>query len=396
MMKYIKLFIIIGGLCACQRKTVVIIPEQTLVSTQIITSPIFSDYSDYEERIISCNEDTSFLYSDTVPMVLEFSGGTELVIQKNTFGEAVNLSIQYFSSYENMVANGLYTMSDDGLLSTYSMFKITATVDSGRQEASLNKPMLLNLGDTLSNYNVYSFKDGLWERSGMKNINTRIWYAHPTANRGRSSLSEEFIYRKNDYEKIIGSYGCRFNEKGEIDTFSLLDVEGDDKAYKKKILGKFVDEGMLQYSRTQAGYHRIVSRAVILPLMVTFQLIEEESNEFSITKLGWVNIDKLITKESKDLEVNLVNESFAYNYLLLIPELDAIQYGLRSNDQKLVKFKDVPSAEKLYILIYLVKDNNALSYDIVEYKEGDHVHFKKDLKTTTYKLFEQELKQALR
>jgi hypothetical protein len=320
--------------------------------------------------------------------VISGKEGTKVWITKDLFENYTNGKITFelkeFYSKEDMILNGLSTVTDnDELLESSGMFYINFTEDGKQLKIKKGKSYKVEIPNKpLAESNIYyNDNDSIfrWELSKNK-IYTEI-----------SDILRNLEYFKSGkwkYENIPD----KFKKRVTIDSLEIV-KKRDSLKYLKIINedNKKSIEALIESNREWA----IVLEDQNLTKeekIVRHNFYENQNQIYSFTsdKLGWINIDKILAYEvEKEIMFKNVNQDLKYFSFNLVYQNNQsiLNYNLGQFDTYLNKTKIIG---KIKVVVY-ANSENKIMYDSFYIDKNSKSEFDLNFKETTLDKLKQEL-----
>jgi len=237
--------------------------------------------------------------------------GTKVTIPKDCFGKikgSVKIELIECYSIQDMLFNKLTTVTEKGeILASDGMIYLNAVSESG---------------DTL-------------EIASKKTIKVQM----PTKKLDKEMKLFEGEQHSNLISWNLSKNKINFmvNSDEERDTFVVIETETSDS----------INYGAIKYGETKGG--EVVDKIKANSILSSYI--------FNLTKLGWINCDKYLNEETKDLIVNVgENTNRVQFYLVYNGAVSIIPCSVI--DSTTVQFKSVPKGSSSIILALAIKNEN--------------------------------------
>lgn len=346
-----------------------------------------------EENLIAISSQLKVDKLQTFEFVLKndtiISGkeGTKIWIPKDLFGNYTNGKITFelkeFYSKEDMILNGLSTVTDkDELLESSGMFYIN--FKEGKKQLKIKNG---------KSYKIEIPNKPLAESNIYYNNNDSIFRWELSENKLYTEISdivrnlEYFKSGKHEYENIPD----KFKKRVKIDSLEVV-KKRDSLKYLKilNVYNKKIEEDLFEENSdwdTALEDQNLTEEEKIT--RYNFYQNQNQIYSFTSDKLGWINIDKILTYEVKknitfknteeynDYSLNLIylnNQSILSQYLS--------SFNRQTNSIKIVG--------KIKVVIY-ANSGNKIIFDSFYIDKNSKSKFDLNFKETTLDKLKQEL-----
>ncbi|MEZ4853307.1 hypothetical protein [Flavobacterium sp.] len=295
---------------------------------------------------------TFILKNDTL---IEGKMGTRIMLPKDIFSNytngEINLELKEFYTKEAIILNGLSTVTNkDELLETSGMFYINFT-ENGKQ--------LLIQKD--KSYQIYLPKKPLINSNIYFNDNDSIFKWNLTSSKIKTYIPDIL---KNYF------YGLTTNQDGlggffkETTTDSVQIVRKQDSI---KLKQQIIEHNTKLFNDNQQFYTEIGAKLVNGEIKynedkktIKFYATEDELYNFTYSKLGWINIDKVLNYEiEKNFTFHLNNSFDRYSLNIIYLDSDSYINEYISNNSNKIPIK---LRGKIKLVIYS-NDETTIYYD---------------------------------
>lgn len=316
---------------------------------------------------------TFILQNDTV---IEGRFGTEVFIPKDLFSNYTNstitMELKEFYRKEDMILNKLSTITDKNeLLESSGMLYINFFENGKQLEIQNGKTFKINLPEKpLANSNIYTNdNDSIFQ---WKLTNTPLKVSFP-------DIIKNYDFRISVDETGVGGF------YKEITVDSLEIVKGMDSLSLDK---KLIEEETRDFNQNRRIYislgYTLKNGRIVFPdedkKSIKYFSTKDEIYNFSINKLGWINIDKVLNFEVQNNYIFTSKKPFD-RYSASIIYLDSKSYieEFITNEFNAIPIK---IRGKLKIVIY-TNDENTIYYDSFYLDKNSKTNFELHLKETT-------------
>ena len=331
--------------------------------------------------------------------------GTEIFIPKDLFSNytegKVTLELKEFYSKEDMILNGLSTITDkDELLESSGMIYINFTEEGKQLEIQNGKLYEVNLPNKpLKNSNIYTNENDSIFKWKLGNEHLKVNFPDIIRNFNygitvdkigaggffKQTVTDSLtIVKKRDSLELLRIINEQLKKDEALSDLAakVLNIPiietGFEDEFNPESKDKYEDINNDKKLTEKEKKKRIDKRNIF------FNTISE-INTFSLGKLGWINIDRISEFDTlKDIRITnnhkLQNNDYVifYNY---IKRKSLINHFLR-NFNSTYEYKNLRIEGKMKVIIY-TNEKDKIYYDTFYLDKNSKTNFEINLKETT-------------
>lgn len=326
-----------------------------------------------------------FLKNDTL---ISGKEGTEIWITKDLFENYTNGKITFelkeFYSKEDMILNGLSTVTNkDELLESSGMFYINFKEGDKQLKIKRGKSYEVTIPNKpLEESNIYyNDNDSIfrWELS-----NNKLYTEIPDILKNL----EYFKSGKHEYENIPD----KFKKRVIIDSLEI--VKKRDSSKYLKIINEDKKKRLEALIESNSGWDILLEDQNLTKEekieRYNFYQNQDQIYSFTSDKLGWINIDKILTCEvEKEIMFKNVNQDLKYFSFNLVYQNNQSLLNYNLNEFK-THSDSVKIIGKIKVVIY-ANSGNKIMFDSFYIDKNSKSEFDLNFKETSLDKLKQEL-----